>query len=92
MLLSAVLADAASQAVVAVDFFCGTERFSSLLHRHGFLPGDDSRAKQVPTLYQPIDRRRSDIRFLADLRNVPNAASLTDWYVTKSDGDQDRPN
>jgi hypothetical protein len=39
-----------------------------------------------------VDRRRSGIRFMASLGNVPEAAEVQDWYVTKSDGDQDRPN
>ncbi|MGN6136359.1 MAG: HAD-IIIC family phosphatase [Aureliella sp.] len=91
-LLSAVLEDARRRSAVMVDFFCSSPHFGELLARHGFLPGDHPSAQQVPMLYQPIDRRRAGIRFLADLRNFPEAASGKDWYVTKSDGDQDRPN
>jgi hypothetical protein len=58
----------------------------------GFLPGDAPVTDQVPILYQPIDRRRAGIRFLADLSQVPSAPLIHEWYVTKADGDQDRPN
>lgn len=91
-LMSAMLSDASDQMVVALDFFCAGRQFDELLERHGFLTGEDSRAQQIPMLYQPIDRRRAGIRFLADLSKAPESARVKHWYVTKSDGDQDRPN
>jgi len=91
-LLAAVLEDARAGQAVAMDFFCGSRGLNDLLARHGFLGGDDQRTRQIPVLYQPIDRRRAGIRFLADLRQVPQATAIKQWYVTKSDGDQDRPN
>ncbi|MGE0759803.1 MAG: hypothetical protein AB7O38_22490, partial [Pirellulaceae bacterium] len=91
-LLTAMLADARQQGAVAADFFCSSQRVAALFERHGFLPGQDARTQQIPMLYQPIDRRRTEIRFLADLRAVGEHAAELDWYVTKADGDQDRPN
>ena len=29
---------------------------------------------------------------MADLRNAPGGLDIKDWYLTKADGDQDRPN
>jgi FkbH-like protein len=92
VLVDHVLNQSRAENAVAVDFLCGTSRFEGLLTRFGFLPDYDSRVEQIPVLYQPLDRRRAGIRYLADLRNLPAGTSITEWYVTKSDGDQDRPN
>jgi hypothetical protein len=43
-------------------------------------------------LFQPVNRSRRGIRFMAHLRKLPHAAESTEWYVTRGDGDQDRPN
>lgn len=91
-LLSAVLNDARSQDAAALDFFCSSQRFSLVMARYGFLPGEDEAAMQIPVLFQPLDRPRTGIPFMAYLGNVPDAIKLKDWYVTKGDGDQDRPN
>jgi hypothetical protein len=91
-LLKAVIDDARLQEVAALDFFCSSRRFSAVMGRCGFLPGGDGAAAQIPALFQPIDRRRTAIPFMAYLRNLPDAAGAYDWYVTKGDGDQDRPN
>ncbi len=90
--LQAIIRDAIAQDAVALDFFCACSLSEEIFQAYGFLPGEDSRAQQIPMLYQPIDRRRAGIRFLADLRKVSEAAHVQHWYVTKSDGDQDRPN
>jgi len=87
-----VMEDAKSQGVAVMDFFNASKRLADVMTRHGFLPGESEPAMQIPMLFQPVDRRRSGIRFMASLGNVPEAAEVQDWYVTKSDGDQDRPN
>jgi hypothetical protein len=91
-LLGAVLSDARDQQVSVVDFFTSAARFETLLTRHGFLRGDHPLSALIPLLFQPIDRRRSGIAFMAHSRSVPAVADRNGWYVTKSDGDQDRPN
>jgi hypothetical protein len=91
-LLEAVLEDARSQGVAVMDFFCASQRLSTVMTRHGFLPGESEPAARIPMLFQPVDRRRSGIRFMVSLGSIPEAAEVQDWYVTKSDGDQDRPN
>jgi hypothetical protein len=65
---------------------------ADLFGRHGFLPGTHPAAAEIPLLYQPVDRRKQEVHFLADLQNIPNASRVEHWYATKSDGDQDRPN
>jgi GNAT superfamily N-acetyltransferase len=90
--LSAVLHDARRQGVAVMDFFCASRRVEGLLARHGFLPGENAAAAQIPVLFQPVDRRRGGIRFMTQLGTAPEADHVLDWYVTKSDADQDRPN
>ena len=91
-LLNVVLDDARSQGVAVMDFFCASQRMTEVMTRNEFLPGQSEPASRIPMLFQPVDRRRSGIRFMANLGNIPEAAEVQDWYVTKSDGDQDRPN
>lgn len=91
-LIHAVLLDAQRESAVAMDFFCSSSRWQAVLSAWGFLPGEHPAAASIPILYQPIDRRRAGIRFLADLKLIPDTAHTMDWYVTKADGDQDRPN
>lgn len=89
--LHAITQDARAQQVAAVDFFTASDRFAQALKDSGFLPGDDPAAAKIPLLYQPIDRRKTEIAWLADLQQVPPTKRITDWYVTTADGDQDRP-
>jgi acyl carrier protein len=91
-LLGAMLDDARSQGVAVMDFFCASRRMPELMTRYGFLSGQSEPASRIPMLFQPLDRRRSGIRFMVNPGSIPEAAEVQDWYVTKSDGDQDRPN
>ncbi|MFL5732339.1 MAG: hypothetical protein ACJ78Q_03985 [Chloroflexia bacterium] len=107
-LLDGVIEDARAEGVAVLDFFCTSARPVETLSRLGFLPGENEAAARIPMLFQPLDRRRSGILFLAYLRGqaqggqAQGAAPTTgtrafdlralDWYVTKGDGDQDRPN
>jgi hypothetical protein len=90
-LLASVLEDARAEGVAAVDFFCASRRLASPLHAAGFLAGEQPPASEIPILFQPLDRGRTGILFMANLQKVPEAASVREWYVTKADGDQDRP-
>jgi hypothetical protein len=91
-LLKALLQDARSQGCAVVDFFCSSARIAGALTRQGFLPGEDDAVNLIPALFQPIEWRRSGTVVMADLKKVPDAVGIQDWYFTKADGDQDRPN
>lgn len=91
-LVSAVLDDARAQGVALVDFFCSSPLVATVLRAHGFIPGPEPAVEQVPMLFQPLDRRRIAMHFMAYLAKIPARAGVQSWYVTKSDGDQDRPN
>jgi hypothetical protein len=90
-LLRAALHDARAQGAVLIDFFCSSVALTSVLQARGFLAGPESPVAELPMLFQPLDRRRSAIYFMAYLAKLPSATDLR-WYVTKSDADQDRPN
>jgi hypothetical protein len=89
-LLQAIAEDARGAQTAMLDFFCSGSLVKPALLAESFVSGDDPRAANMPMLFQPLDRRRAGIRFVADLRKTPDA-NKADWYVTKSDGDQDRP-
>jgi hypothetical protein len=91
VLLGSVIEDARAEGAAAVDFFCGSPRLAPPLEEAGFLPGAQPSASSIPILFQPVDRTRTGILFMANLQKAPGATAVTDWYVTKSDGDQDRP-
>jgi hypothetical protein len=61
------------------------------LEAAGFLPGECPPGSSIPILFQPVDRTRTGILFMANLQKAPAAETVEEWYVTKSDGDQDRP-
>lgn len=90
-LLGAVLEDARTQGVALVDFFSSSPQMTSALLAHDFLSSEGAPVAQIPLLFQPVDRRRVAIHFMAQLTRVSGVASLASWYVTKSDADQDRP-
>jgi acyl carrier protein len=91
-LLNGVVSDARSMGVAVMDFFCASQRMAGLLARNGFLPAETEPEARIPLLFQPLDRRRAGIRFMHNLGSAAEAGQVRDWYVTKSDGDQDRPN
>jgi GNAT superfamily N-acetyltransferase len=91
-LVGATLEDAREEDVALIDFFCSSPLMAEPLRAKGFLSGHDAPVVQLPMLFQPVDRRRTAIPFLAYLAKAPAGASVGHWHVTKGDGDQDRPN
>jgi hypothetical protein len=91
-LLQAVAADARSRDVAAIDFFCRSDRLHSGLCRNGFMTSNDAPIDRVPVLLQPVARDRAAIRFMVCSSRPVREFPAGRWYVTKGDGDQDRPN
>jgi GNAT superfamily N-acetyltransferase len=89
-LIDAIVERARQAGAAAVDFFCSSRCVEDPLLKRGFLRGTDSPASEIPMLFQPVDRSRAGVLFLAHLRADPIGPSA-DWYVTTADGDQDRP-
>ncbi len=77
-----------------IDFFCTGNFYSSTLKKFGFFNNYYKKLK-IPTVFNPIDtNRRPEINFLyADLlKSTKNEilANENNWYLVKSDSDQDR--
>jgi GNAT superfamily N-acetyltransferase len=90
-LLRALIRDGVDRGVSAFDFFCSDPRIESAMRETGFLLSSEAPASAVPALFQPVDRTRSGMLFMARLPKTSAARALADWYVTSADGDQDRP-
>jgi hypothetical protein len=91
-LLDGVADDARDNDVAMLDLFCSSPGLGAAMTANGFQAGDTPAARALPMLFQPIDRSRSGILFMAHVRKCVDTSSLEEWYVTSADGDQDRPN
>lgn len=81
---------------MAADFYGYYSEIRGELNLHGFkcVEGHPD-GHEVPSRFQPLDGGSSRIPSALRLRNGVPRCSLNencDWYWTKSDGDQDRPN
>ena len=79
-----------------VDYYCTSRRNSEILTGSGFAP-EESFAKPWPSLFDPLDCRRSYLTGAFMVRDMPQAelgSRIEDdqLYLTRSDCDQDRPN
>lgn len=74
-----------------VDFFCSLDRYDAALKAAGFFNEAEHSDSRIAALFQPLDFRKTGIRVLASCPGWSNG-SLGDWYITKADSDQDRPN
>lgn len=90
-LVGSIIADAKRCDAAVVDFFCSSRRMMGTLEAAGFLKADVPPASDIPILFQPIDHERTGILLMAYLKKAESLGTVADWYVTKSDGDQDRP-
>ncbi|MGD9901836.1 MAG: GNAT family N-acetyltransferase [Vicinamibacterales bacterium] len=91
-LLATVAGHARAAGVAVLDYFCSGRRFDAAVVASGFLPGDCPEVRDLPLLFQPVNRDRRAIRFMGYVARLPAGTAGLDWYVTRGDGDQDRPN
>jgi hypothetical protein len=89
-MVNALVEAGRAHGAAVIDFFCSSHRLDETLLQHGFLSDVEGPAATIPMLFQPVDRSRTGVLFLANLRQAP-ASAAADWYVTTADGDQDRP-
>ncbi len=76
-----------------IDFFFSGEFHMSALCEAGFVSNDSPDHKDIPMLFNPIDRNRKTTNFAYFLPTdeLRSAGDHPDqWYVTKGDGDIDR--
>jgi len=91
-LMSICLFDGAKEGAVAADFYCYSAELMQTLKRIGFFISDDTSGVCLPNHTQPIAQGsniRSTIKVFSD---KGHAHQDTEWYWTRSDSDQDRPN
>ena len=91
-LLSEFIRHSNQHNVKAADFYCYNKQICQLLSELGFFVSKNYSGVQLPNYTQPLDLGtaiRSSIK-IADAHKVD--ANSNDWYWTRSDSDQDRPN
>jgi len=79
-----------------IDFFCSGNFYNSSLISTGFFNNNILDLK-IPTVFNPIDfKRRSNINFFCNNNNNNSydidIENIDNWYLVKSDSDQDRAN
>jgi hypothetical protein len=95
-LLEHLIEDAQRRGVAFADFYC--TKFIDGLSRAGFITEHAaSNELSLPSRLQPLERGgrplNAAIRLPDSLRgSIANLAARGELYLTKADGDQDRPN
>jgi hypothetical protein len=90
-LFHAVLLAAMARSAAIVDFFCSLSCYDATLKQAGFFHEAEHSDGRIAALFQPLDFREPGIRVLASHPDW-STGTLEDWYITKADTDQDRPN
>jgi hypothetical protein len=79
-----------------IDFFCTGKFYQEGLEDTGFIK-DDKNELKIPTVFNPIDfNRRQNMNFFYSNNRKNNYKidlnEINNWYLVKSDSDQDRGN
>ena len=90
-LFRSVVLIAKLRGAAVIDFFCSLSCYATALEGAGFFDEAEHSDGRIAALFQPLDFRKTGILVLASCPNWGNGA-LSDWYITKADSDQDRPN
>ena len=81
---------------VFIDFFLTGEHYSKSLDNAGFLNTKSHNMDSLPYRFQPLERRSRGINFLIyideEMMDMKDEISdINNWYITRGEGDQDRP-
>ena len=93
-LARALCSDARQCGAAFADFYCTSAAAAAPLEAVGFVR-EDRRSRALPALFQPLDFRPNPINAAFWMRGRKDAAEVfsdPDLYVTRIEGDQDRPN
>ena len=95
-LARAVAQAAKSEGVAFSDFYCTSPSFAAPLEEAGFVP-EEELGLFTPSRFQPLDWQSNSLNgtFWASPEVAEDSRSFfqaSDFYVTRADGDQDRPN
>ena len=79
-----------------VDFMFSGDYYHQSLKEAGFFEAEGTTLQQLPILFNPISYKQRLINFMVfnkdkniDQNQFYNSSN---WYLTKGDSDQDRPN
>lgn len=80
-----------------VDFLFAGRYHTETLKKNGFLEADEFKLTNIPYVFQPIERYRKHINciiYISDklMHLADKIKNIDNWYLTRADGDQDRPN
>jgi len=90
-LLSGVVLAGKERGAAIIDFYCSLDCYQPALRAAGFFDEAMHSDSHIAELFQPLDFRRTGTRVLASCPGW-SGTRLEDWYITKADSDQDRPN
>lgn len=95
-LACAVTQAAESEGVAFSDFYCTSQAFAAPLEEAGFIL-EEKLGISIPSRFQPLDWQSITLNgaFWASPEVAEDSRSFfqtSDFYVTRADGDQDRPN
>jgi GNAT superfamily N-acetyltransferase len=91
-LLAAAVDLAERRGVAAIDFYCSTDAYHAALMGANFFAEAEYPNERIAARLQPLDYRKTNIRVLATPIETGADARAPEWFVTKGDSDQDRPN
>ena len=91
-LISICLFEGTAEGAVAADFYCYNAELIQTLKRIGFFISGDTSGVRLPNHTQPIDRGSNIRSTIKVISHKGQAHQDTEWYWTRSDSDQDRPN
>jgi|SRR3990172_787209 len=91
MIIDQLIDLAFSAEVTMVDFICSFKTYDNVLKSKGFLSDESDIVKGLAYLFQPLDFRKTGIRLIISYKEELEH-NMDQWYITKGDSDQDRPN
>ena len=90
-----VLSEAVAHDVAWVDWFCSNRTLCGHLAAAGFQTPEELAPARFPIFTSPVDYYKTTYPFMfwsADERRYEPLPPFSEWYITKGDGDADRPN
>ncbi len=91
-LVAGVMREASASGVALLDFFGSDSAVARDLAACGWRCANQGGLARVPRLFNPVARSSRGVRFMAHLGPALARHTASAWYVTRGDGDQDRPN
>lgn len=95
-LLKKFILDVQKKGVDMADFMFGGNYYHKSLKTVGFFEASNTIFKNFPILFNPISYKKPNISFMVWTKdkniNQNEFYNPSNWYLTKGDSDQDRPN